>query len=429
MIYNNVGGASSGGYRPATFVIGTTTSGHTEKDCDYLCDGDADDVEIQAAIDALPSNGGKVLILDGEYKLTKRININNPLITVSGNGSSTILMPQNNSKGLRVFYISANTVSITDLYIDCSNISPSGSHTAYETPSATGVYIESGNYCYLYNITFSMPYYDATIIDNYKNADSAGVKTGGTIRYLKIINCRFNYGNYAIFHNIIESSSIEGCIFTSAVNVSSFNYDCVSIVFKYATDCFINNCIFNGSDDKHISRFIEQKNGSFSDGSMFITNNYFYGSSTRGVIFIEDIDNLIITENRFNTWFPSSKQSSDDYCALIALANDRSISNVIISQNIFAIPYNKSGYLSYGIYVVSGNVEYGVITDNTFDGGGYAIHGEFKDSVINSNSVVSNDGITLTAGSTRTVVTGNALPYDEVVDNGTHNVIANNSGS
>ena len=38
MIYNNIGGASvaRAGYRPATFVIGTSTSGHTYDDCDYL---------------------------------------------------------------------------------------------------------------------------------------------------------------------------------------------------------------------------------------------------------------------------------------------------------------------------------------------------------------------------------------------------------
>lgn len=425
MIYNNVGGASSGGYRPATFVIGTTTSGHTEKDCDYLCDGDADDVEIQAAIDALPSNGGKVLILDGEYKLTKRININNPLITVSGNGSSTILMPQNNSKGLRVFYISANTVSITDLYIDCSNISPSGSHTAYETPSATGVYIESGNYCYLYNITFSMPYYDATIIDNYKNADSAGVKTGGTIRYLKIINCRFNYGNYAIFHNIIESSSIEGCIFTSAVNVSSFNYDCVSIRFKRCEKFFINNCIFNGSDDKHISRFIEQTDSGYSNSSMSITNNYFYGSSTYGAIFIIDIDYTIITENLFKTYFPSTKQSADDNHALITFAQDTS--HVTISKNVLDVSTIKSGYSSYGIYVPNG-ASYWVIAENHIEKHGYAIYGKFDSSVINSNSLTTNNGVVLTTGSSFTVITGNSSPFGGLTDNGTGNIIGNNAG-
>ena len=35
--------------RTARFVVGTSTSGWTEKDCDYLCDGTADQVEINNA--------------------------------------------------------------------------------------------------------------------------------------------------------------------------------------------------------------------------------------------------------------------------------------------------------------------------------------------------------------------------------------------
>lgn len=43
----------------ARFIIGTSTAGWTKDDCDYLCDGTADDVEINAAIQALPEGGGK----------------------------------------------------------------------------------------------------------------------------------------------------------------------------------------------------------------------------------------------------------------------------------------------------------------------------------------------------------------------------------
>ena len=44
--------------RTARFVVGTSTAGWTAADCDYLCDGTADDVEINAAIIALPATGG-----------------------------------------------------------------------------------------------------------------------------------------------------------------------------------------------------------------------------------------------------------------------------------------------------------------------------------------------------------------------------------
>lgn len=78
--------------RYARFVVGTSTAGWTENDCDYLCDGTADEVEINAAIQALPrGGGGEVVILDGIYNLTGSILVNKNKVTLSGNGTSTVL--------------------------------------------------------------------------------------------------------------------------------------------------------------------------------------------------------------------------------------------------------------------------------------------------------------------------------------------------
>ena len=77
--------------KTARFVVGTSTSGWTAKDCDYLCDGTADDVEINAAITALPATGGEVVILDGTYNITASINISKDNVSIRGNGNATIL--------------------------------------------------------------------------------------------------------------------------------------------------------------------------------------------------------------------------------------------------------------------------------------------------------------------------------------------------
>lgn len=77
--------------KPARYIIGTSTSGWTETDCDYLCDGTADDVEIQAALDALTS-GGEVVLLDGTYKINATINMSNANLTLRGNGPATKLL-------------------------------------------------------------------------------------------------------------------------------------------------------------------------------------------------------------------------------------------------------------------------------------------------------------------------------------------------
>lgn len=77
--------------RTVRFVIGTSTAGWTADDCDYLCDGAADQVEINAAITALPSTGGEIVLLDGTYTLSAAIAINKHKVTLRGSGDSTIL--------------------------------------------------------------------------------------------------------------------------------------------------------------------------------------------------------------------------------------------------------------------------------------------------------------------------------------------------
>ena len=77
--------------RIARFIVGTSTAGWTAADCDYLCDGTDDHVEINAAIQALPANGGVVVILDGTYNITANVILNKENTTLSGNGFSTIL--------------------------------------------------------------------------------------------------------------------------------------------------------------------------------------------------------------------------------------------------------------------------------------------------------------------------------------------------
>ena len=82
-------GVGGGGKRTARFTVGSSQYGWTDSDCDYLCDGTADEVEINAAIQALRSTGGEVVLLDGLYNLKGAILINKDNVTLSGNGANT----------------------------------------------------------------------------------------------------------------------------------------------------------------------------------------------------------------------------------------------------------------------------------------------------------------------------------------------------
>lgn len=84
------------GKRTCRFVIGTSTAGWTQADCDYLCDGTDDQVELTAALNALIElGGGEVAMLDGEYNLAgldflvKTEGVKD--ISIAGSPGSTIL--------------------------------------------------------------------------------------------------------------------------------------------------------------------------------------------------------------------------------------------------------------------------------------------------------------------------------------------------
>ena len=86
----------------ARLVIATSTAGWTQEDCDYLCDGIDDQIDINKAIQELPEWGGEIKILDGIYHINSSIELNKPNTKLSGNGFSTtiqadgIILPKTN---------------------------------------------------------------------------------------------------------------------------------------------------------------------------------------------------------------------------------------------------------------------------------------------------------------------------------------------
>ena len=89
------------GKRTARFTVGTSAAGWTASDCDYLCDGTDDQVEINAAIQALPTTGGEVVVLDGTYNITAAISVDKDNVKLSGNGAATVLKRMWNNSGSR----------------------------------------------------------------------------------------------------------------------------------------------------------------------------------------------------------------------------------------------------------------------------------------------------------------------------------------
>ena len=80
--------------RPSTttFVIASSTSLHWEL-ADYRCDGVADQVEIQAAIDIAAVLGGQVRLLAGDYHVSAVINLRTNVSLVGEHRKATRIIP------------------------------------------------------------------------------------------------------------------------------------------------------------------------------------------------------------------------------------------------------------------------------------------------------------------------------------------------
>jgi hypothetical protein len=76
--------------RFGSIVIGSSLSGYNEGQVDYLCDGEDDDVEINAAIASL-TDGGEIVLLEGTYNTSKHILMGTGKVTLRGMGDGTVI--------------------------------------------------------------------------------------------------------------------------------------------------------------------------------------------------------------------------------------------------------------------------------------------------------------------------------------------------
>lgn len=79
--------------RTCTYVIGTSTAGWTEADCDFLCDGVDDDSEFSSAITLISNSSykkGKIVVLPGAYKISSTL-ATTASIDLVGSGKKTTI--------------------------------------------------------------------------------------------------------------------------------------------------------------------------------------------------------------------------------------------------------------------------------------------------------------------------------------------------
>lgn len=197
------------GAGPCRVVVGTTERGWTAEDCDYLCDGIADDVEINAAIaEVVAGKGGEILLLNGSYFLEAPIafaNTGGYYITLIGNGGCTSLRSSMDGylggfdKESSLVLIDTSGITIRDLACHWDN-------------GGVGIYVsENATQTQVLNVQIVGPdrgvYINQTqtkvsgckIASNGYGADGTGVYVGPNASSALIQNCHISSAKYGIY--------------------------------------------------------------------------------------------------------------------------------------------------------------------------------------------------------------------------------------
>ena len=109
-------------------VAAKNSSGNDRSAAQFVCDGEGDQVEINAAIRSLPPAGGMVFLMEGTYDIRKvqgtlgGIIIDRSNVTLAGTGPATqlVLAPHQNTNVIRIIGHNVGHITIRDLQVDAN---------------------------------------------------------------------------------------------------------------------------------------------------------------------------------------------------------------------------------------------------------------------------------------------------------------------
>jgi parallel beta-helix repeat protein len=353
--------------RTATLIVAANDSKDKSR-ADYVCDGVNDQEEINAAINALPTFGGKVLLLEGTYNISASITILKNNVTLEGQGAGTKLFLVNgaNSNVIQVGDASTSLerIRIVNLRIDGNK----ANNTA-----GTGIdFFGSNNY----------------------------LITKCSIENCIILNCytrgiRFYFVNFSkIIGNQIENSGGIGLyLWSSNYNIVrgnvSISNGSENIKLFYSGENLIAQNICNGSSGSYgITVSTSHKN---------ILSGNETNSNVGGFLIDSSNENLIIgNEANSNTLFSGIHLASASYNAIIGnrctgnSAYGINIFNSACTQNLVVKNYLTNN-TSDALYDAGTGTIKGAFVDND-NVPGQREHIQINTQTANYTLVLSDDG-------------------------------------
>ncbi len=408
------------GVGAADYLIAASDSpARMKAKADYVCDGVADNVEIQAAIDALPDKGGRVFLLEGTFYIDGPI-FPRDYVHLQGQGMHCTTL-----KG------TTNLSSIPIILRTDTSWTPVERRTGPDNPSC-GVHLSDfkvdGSDSWGKGIFFR--YLQDAIFERIFVYKTSHTGMGNDLhRNVVYRDCRAEECGWA--RDTYPNGALRGCS-GFGLGVGAWEDE-----FCTVSDCIARNNIHAGftfesvkssglpcqnfefrsciSSGNYVGISIDAHNNSVSTGERIrnsqvsVTNCWVFNNSTDGIL-LNGYNHEIIIANNF--------VAENENCG-IYLTSDRSARNILISNNIIRNNSQQGILLRTGNASVLGNQVFG----NMLDGISLmADEADISDVVVANNTSWNNgvdnnnrDGIAL-CGSTsyglnRLSVTGNKC-YD-----------------
>ncbi len=238
--------------RTARFVIGTSTAGWTAADCDYLCDGTADQTEINQAIQALPATGGEIVILDGTYNIAARINVTKDNVSIRGNGNATILKRMFNSS------VAEGVITLTSRSgCKIANLQIEGNRTSYTNSNNYGIYLVASS--------------DNTVTGNTCNNNSYGIYLVSSSNNNTITGNTCNNNNSYSYGIYLDASS------NNTVTGNTCNNNSYGIYLSSSSNNTVTGNTCNNNSNSGIYLEYLSDNNTVTGNTCNNNNSYSYG--------------------------------------------------------------------------------------------------------------------------------------------------------
>jgi len=314
--------------RAATlFVAASDALDRSRAQADYICDGVADEVEIEQAIAALPAQGGTIQLLEGTYNIAATININTSNVVLRGNGRSTTIFLTNNSDCIMIQIgdgASGNIsgVEIRDMELDGNDANQGAGawHGIYLLGAAGNVV----SHC---------------IIDNcyIHDAKDDGINTNTVYEDdIRVLNCEISA---CVDVGVFFGAAGEGAVVSK--NYIHDNGD--EGLWTVSIRALVSENIFsaNGEADIHVS-------GTYT----VITSNVIRDSVDWGILVASGTDILIVGNTIFNTGDEGIYATNASYCVITG--------NHVYDTSKEGIKISQSNYCTVSGNVVNGAQQEGI---------------------------------------------------------------------